>query len=200
MYLKGNREDWKDNDLRVNYNLNEDSIVMDLGGYEGWFTSVIHDRYKSKIYCFEPIENHYNICKDKFIMFDNIKVYQSCLSHENKLTGFYLAGDASSLYFGRGELQPLNIPSIKIDEFMLSENIEFVDLLKMNIEGSEYKLLEYIIKNNMTTKFKNIQVQFHKDPFDGWEEVYNFIIDNLQKTHHLTYHYEFTWENWELNN
>ena len=133
-------------------------------------------------------------------MFDNIKVYQSCLSHENKLTGFYLAGDASSLYFGRGELQPLNIPSIKIDEFMLSENIEFVDLLKMNIEGSEYKLLEYIIKNNMTTKFKNIQVQFHKDPFDGWEEVYNFIIDNLQKTHHLTYHYEFTWENWELNN
>jgi FkbM family methyltransferase len=132
-------------------------------------------------------------------MFDNIKVYQSGLSNENKLVGFHIAGDASSLYFG-SLLQPLNIPLIKIDEFMLNENIEFVDLLKMNIEGGEYDLLEYIINNNMITKFKNIQVQFHENAFDGWEEKYNFIINNLQKTHHLTYHFEFKFENWEINN
>jgi hypothetical protein len=83
---------------------------------------------------------------------------------------------------------------------MLNENIEFVVLLKMNIEGGEYDLLEYIINNNMITKFKNIQVQFHENAFDGWEEKYNFIINNLQKTHHLTYHFEFKFENWEINN
>jgi FkbM family methyltransferase len=199
MYPKGTKDEWSDDNLRVNYNLNKDSIVIDLGGYEGWFTSVINELYKSKIYCFEPIEKFYNICKDKFIMFDNIKVYQSGLSNENKLVGFHVAGDASSLYYGTG-LQPLNIPLIKIDEFMLNENIEFVDLLKMNIEGAEYEILEYIIKNNMITKFKNIQIQFHENPFDGWEEIYNFIIDNLQKTHHLTYHFEFKFENWEINN
>jgi|LakMenE01Jun11ns_1017448.scaffolds.fasta_scaffold9950043_6 FkbM family methyltransferase len=199
MYPKGTKDEWSDDNLRVNYNLNKDSIVIDLGGYEAWFTSVINELYKSKIYCFEPIEKFYNICKDKFIMFDNIKVYQSGLSNENKLVGFHVAGDASSLYYGTG-LQPLNIPLIKIDEFMLNENIEFVDLLKMNIEGAEYEILEYIIKNNMITKFKNIQIQFHENPFDGWEEIYNFIIDNLQKTHHLTYHFEFKFENWEINN
>jgi FkbM family methyltransferase len=199
MYPKGTKDEWSDDNLRVNYNLNKDSIVIDLGGYEGWFTSVINELYKSKIYCFEPIEKFYNICKDKFIMFDNIKVYQSGLSSENKLVGFHVAGDASSLHYGTA-LQPLNIPLIKIDEFMLNENIEFVDLLKMNIEGAEYKILEYIIKNNMITKFKNIQIQFHENPFDGWEEIYNFIIDNLQKTHHLTYHFEFKFENWEINN
>lgn len=199
MYPKGNKNDWNDDSLRINYNLNQDSIVIDLGGYVGWFTDVINEKYKSKIYCFEPIEKYYNICNDKFNMFDNIKVYQSGLSNENKLVGFHIAGDSSSLYFG-SLLQPLNIPLIKIDEFMLNENIEFVDLLKMNIEGGEYDLLEYIINNNMITKFKNIQVQFHENAFDGWEEKYNFIINNLQKTHHLTYHFEFKFENWEINN
>ena len=31
MYPKGNKNSWNDDSLRVNYNLNEDSIVIDLG-------------------------------------------------------------------------------------------------------------------------------------------------------------------------
>jgi hypothetical protein len=49
----------------------------------------------------------------------------------------------------------------------------------MNIEGGEYDLLEYMIKNQLTEKFENIQVQFHENVFEGWEEKYNFIINNL---------------------
>jgi hypothetical protein len=56
-----------------------------------------------------------------------------------------------------------------------------------------------MIKNNLTGKFENIQVQFHDNVFDGWEEKYNFIVNNLTKTHHLTYKFEFKFENWELN-
>lgn len=197
MYPKGKKDDWTDDSLRINYDLNENSVVIDLGGYEGWFTAVINDRYRSKIYCFEPIEKWYNICFEKFKDFDNIKVYQSGLAEENKIVGFHVAGDASSLFYGTA-LQPLNIPLIRIDEFMQEEKIESVDLLKMNIEGAEYDLLEFIIKNNMISKFKNIQVQFHENPFDGWDEKYKFIIDNLQKTHYLTYHYEFKFENWRI--
>ena len=46
MYPKGNKNSWNDDSLRVNYNLNEDSIVIDLGGYVGWFTDVINEKYK----------------------------------------------------------------------------------------------------------------------------------------------------------
>jgi FkbM family methyltransferase len=198
MYPKGTKDEWNNNDLRINYDLNESSIVIDLGGYEGWFTASIHDKYKSKIYCFEPIEKWYQICKNNFDQFDNIKVYQSGLAEENKIVGFNVAGDASSLYYGNA-IQDLKIPLIKIDDFMESEKIDTVDLLKMNIEGAEYELLEHIIKQGMLTKFKNIQVQFHESPYEGWEEKYKFIIENLEKTHHLTYHYEFKFENWEIN-
>ena len=101
--------------------------------------------------------------------------------------------------FSNEKKPEIGVDLIKIDDFLLQEKIEKVDLLKMNIEGGEYDLLEHMIKNNLTSKFENIQVQFHDNVFDGWEEKYNFIVNNLTKTHHLTYKFEFKFENWELN-
>ena len=41
--------------LRLNYNLNENSIVFDLGGYKGEFSSIIYCKYSPFIFIFEPI-------------------------------------------------------------------------------------------------------------------------------------------------
>jgi FkbM family methyltransferase len=138
------------------------------------------------------------MCLNKFRMIDKIKLYQSGLSSENKVVDFHIDGEASSIYFG-SVLGEFGINLKKIDEFLLEEKIEIVDLIKMNIEGSEYELLEYMLNNNLITKFKNLQIQFHDNVFDGWEQKYNNIKENLKKTHHLTYEFEFKFENWEIN-
>ena len=58
------------------------------------------------------------------------------------------------------------------------------------------ELLEEIINSNLQEKFNNIHVQFHKF-------VENSVVrrekirEILQKTHKLTYDFEFIWENWE---
>src|SRR5260221_14741921 len=51
------KEWYKDKDhttLRFNYDLNESSIVVDLGGYDGTWTSDLYSMYNCSILIFEP--------------------------------------------------------------------------------------------------------------------------------------------------
>jgi FkbM family methyltransferase len=198
MYPQGNREAWPGDWLRYEYDLNENSIVIDLGCYIGEFTKIMEDKFNCYIYSFEPIKLFHDVCVDKFKNNSKIKVYKAGLSNENKKVDFTIGGEASSMFSDKDRPE-IDVDLIKIDDFLEQEKIQKVNVLKMNIEGGEYDLLEYMIKNNLTEKFENIQVQFHNDVFEGWEEKYNFIINNLTKTHHLTYKFEFKFENWEIN-
>jgi hypothetical protein len=59
-------------------------------------------------------------------------------------------------------------------------------------------LLGHIIGAGLQKRIKNIQVQFHQIagvPFAAW---YNKIANDLNKTHRLTWHYPYCWENWQL--
>jgi hypothetical protein len=75
-------------------------------------------------------------------------------------------------------------------------DIHCIDLLKINIEGGEYELLEHIIEKTLQNKIRNIQVQFHTW-IENCEDRRKNIQDILRKTHKLTYNYDFVWENWE---
>lgn len=196
----GVKEDWWDEDLRYNYSLNQDSIVFDLGGYHGLFSKQIYNRYKCNIHTFEPIDYLYDICHQELKDLDKVKLYRKVLGDKNDTVNFYVAGDASSIYMAWGQVKNENsyIEMIPIDSYMADKNIHEVDLLKMNIEGAEYYLLEYMIDKEILTKFKNIQIQFHENSVDNWKERYNKITDALSLTHFLTYKFEFKFENWQL--
>ena len=70
-------------------------------------------------------------------------------------------------------------------------------MIKVNIEGGEYDLLEFLIDSNYIEIIDNIQVQFHDFIPDAEERMKN-IHKKLEKTHFLTWQYPFVWENWQL--
>ena len=76
-------------------------------------------------------------------------------------------------------------------------DIQKIDLMKINIEGDEYKLLNHISKNEKITFTDQYQIQFHNF-VEGAENKREKIISELKKTHIRTWCYEFVWENWEL--
>ena len=155
MYPQGNREAWPGDWLRYEYDLNENSIVIDLGCYIGEFTKIMEDKFNCYIYSFEPIKLFHDVCVDKFKNNSKIKVYKAGLSNENKKVDFTIGGEASSM-FSDEDRPEIDVDLIKIDDFLEQEKIQKVNVLKMNIEGGEYDLLEYMIKNNLTEKFENI--------------------------------------------
>lgn len=187
-------EDKGDENHRLNYDLNENSLVIDLGGYLGEWTEKIYNKYSCNVYVFEPVQKYYDSIVEKFKNDDKIKAFNLGLSSVNEVVKIKHDNASSSIFIENGIEEEIKL--IKYYDFIKQNSIETIDLIKINIEGSEYELLEHIIENNLHEKIKNLQIQFHKI-FDDSEEKREKIRKALSLTHKLTYDYTFVWENWE---
>ncbi|MCF6129914.1 FkbM family methyltransferase [Flavobacterium sp. AS60] len=185
-----------DRTLRLDYDLDADSVVFDVGGYKGEFAADMVEKYNPTIYVFEPIKDFFEIIKGKFSDNKKVKAFNYGLSGKDEEMNISLSDNSSSVFLETENFETIQLKSIV--NFIKSNNITQIDLIKINIEGGEYELLESLIENNCITYFKNIQVQFHDFLFDNAKERMNKIQESLSKTHELTYQYEFVWENWKL--
>ena len=185
-----------DETLRLNYDLNDKSIVFDIGGYKGEFARDIFCKYNATIYIFEPIKAFFQIIQSKFVNNQKVKIHNFGLAGKDDQMQISMSDNASSVFLKTENTETIHLKSIV--NFIRENNIQTVDLIKINIEGGEYELLESLIENNLISVFKNIQVQFHDFLLENGKERMNKIQENLSKTHQITYQYEFVWENWEL--
>ena len=60
------KNDRGDQTLRLNYSLDANSVVMDMGGYRGDWAHEIHQRYGSQIHVFEPVMSFADAIKTRF--------------------------------------------------------------------------------------------------------------------------------------
>ena len=190
-YLEANG----DKTLRVNYDLNKDSVVFDIGGYEGQWSDDIFSKYDCNIYIFEPVQDFAENIKKRFADNKKIQIYPFGLSDKNSNEKIYSNNFKSSLFKKEGNITEIKL--VKFSDFFLQNNINFIDLMKINVEGGEYDLLEELIKTGLVKKVKNIQVQFHNFVPNAKDRMEK-IQSKLEKTHKLTYQFKFVWENWTL--
>ena len=188
-------KDKGDETHRLNYKIDKNSKIFDIGGYEGDWSNSIYSRYGSIIYIFEPIKKNYDFICNRFKNTDCINIYNYALSNKNEFSDITLYDASSSFYITDGIKEKIEIRNINdiIDDL----KIDKIDIMKINIEGSEYDLLEAISDDNIN-KVNNFQIQFHKIGND-YESRRNDIRKRLSKTHSITFDYKFVWENWKKN-
>lgn len=177
-----------------NYNLNEDSLVFDIGSFEGNYAEVLYDKYHCNIYAFEPVKEFADKLEIKFKNNDKIKVFPIGLSGTTAETYISHDGSASSIFGKNKSGEIINLK--KVSEFIKENNIQYIDLMKINIEGAEYELLNDLLESSLINNVGNILVQFHthvKNP----EKAVKAMREKLSKTHHPTFQFDFIWENWE---
>jgi FkbM family methyltransferase len=77
--------------------LNKNSIVFDIGGYQGDFANSIHAKFNSIIFLFEPNLDYYDKCVERFKR--NKKIYCFNYGLSNKNGNFFLSNtrEASSI-------------------------------------------------------------------------------------------------------
>jgi FkbM family methyltransferase len=170
--------------IRYEYDLKPESIVIDLGAYQGEWATEIYKRYGSHIIAVEPTE-YIRDFKYGFI------INKAAGTHDGKISFGGRAYYSSTFETGDHEYECFDINEV------LGQFNEIV-LLKINIEGAEYDLLHHIIGAGLHTRIKNIQVQFHQIAGVPYERWYKEIAAKLSETHSLTWHYPFCWENWQL--
>jgi FkbM family methyltransferase len=185
-----------DNTLRLNYSLNSNSIVFDLGGYHGDFAEAIYSKYNSEIYIFEPVKEYYELIRKRFENNDKIHVYHFGLSDSDSSMEISVSESASSIYNDSEQKEKIYLKSVM--NFITENKIEKINLFKINIEGGEFDVLPSILDANYMSNITDLQIQFHTF-VDNAVEKRSKIRDSLSKTHTLTYNYWFIWENWTKN-
>jgi FkbM family methyltransferase len=186
-------QDNGDKTHRINYNLSTESIVVDAGGYQGNWSQEILEKYGSRIFILEPMDNYYSEINRKFKNREMVSVYNYGLASKNTELLISLDDDSSSLYKPGRSYQKIEVKTF--DQFIEEAGITKIDLFKINIEGAEYELLDDILEKKIQSFIENIQVQFHVF-IPNCIERRNKIREELSKTHECTYNYEFIWENW----
>jgi FkbM family methyltransferase len=179
---------------RFDYDLDRDSVVLDLGGYQGQWASDLFSRMPCQISIFEVVPSFANNIEARFAKNDMVQVYSFGLGDSTREETIHLNDDGSSLFRDTGNAQKIQIVDVK--QWFEEHDIDRVALMKINIEGAEYELLERMIETGLIERVDNLQIQFHHWVLDAKARM-QAIRDKLAGTHEPTYQYLFIWENWQ---
>lgn len=171
---------------RYDYPLTKDSVVIDAGGYEGNFANLINEKYGCRVIVLEPVREFWMRIQERFAQRPEMVVLNVGIAGTSRKEKFGIKGDMSGITQTGAEAQT-DVTLMGIDELMQLPWLfnRQVDLLKLNIEGCEFEVLEAILAAGMDVRFKHIQVQPHSvvpHASERWHGIRNRLLMNFRIT------------------
>lgn len=188
-----------DETLRLDYPLDSNSLVIDVGGYQGDFAEAVSRRFNCHVVVFEPVPAFYSHCVNRFAGNPKITVVDCGLAAFDGSLPIHVADDASSFNRLIPCAQAEMVRIRKVDKALAELGIDKVDLMKINIEGGEYDLLRTLIDSAWIMRIRYLQIQFHNFVPDAAARR-DELRSRLAATHDEMWNYEFVWESWSLRN
>jgi len=179
----------------LNYDLNLDSKIMDLGGYTGEWAQQLITRFNPNVYIIEPMKTFHDGMIDRFKFNHKVHLMNVGIGVEDKNDILYVDNDMTSSSRSKYK-QSVEVKFLTMDTILKNFGIDELDLLQMNIEGDEYDILEHMLQTGTINKIKNIQIQFHLDVPNAIEKrkkIRKQLIDNGFR---IKFDYAFVWEGW----
>ena len=154
---------------------NKDTLSMiELGCGSAYYSAIFHETFKHKaknilvepnIQWWKDFGETYFSDKKNFYFFNN---------YIENLIWAHWGGpnDAFAL-----QLQK-ETPQISIEQILQDTNTEYADILHMDMQGSEYYVLDNIIKSNLITKFNYIFIMTHDFNDINYQSYIKLLTDS----------------------
>ena len=185
------------------------NILFDVGAHKGETIKLFMKNFKiDKIYSFEPSPYNFNDLKKNLNKIElnktSINIYNLALGEKEEIKKFkqMKEGSSSTLskininsnYFKRKNFflnlgldsKPFNEIDVKVKDgfsFVKNQNINFIDLLKIDTEGHEYFVLK-----GFGNYIANIKVIFFEHHYDkmviknyNFKDIHNYLINHQFK-------------------
>lgn len=115
-----------------------DMVIVDAGancGLTAWYFKDV----AKMIYAIEPSKIHYEALVKNTKDLTNVKTFNMALSCQNAKETLYShdGGEVPESFWGNGKIEEV-VETIALDTFMENNNIDHIDLLKIDIEGAEF--------------------------------------------------------------
>lgn len=143
-----------------------------MGAHHGETEKIFSETFiNSSIFCFEPFESSFSILKKN--VRENTNIFNGGFSDVSEKSKFHsnFSDDTNSLLqLEKSANEVWNMEAlaqketticqfVTIDEFVSSNNISQIDLLKIDVQGGEYKVLRGAKKVLSENKIKNIYME-----------------------------------------
>src|SRR3990167_4426479 len=126
-------------DLRYRYPLAERSVVLDIGAHNLLFSRTIRDLFHCRVLAFEPIPLFYSAWTD----LTGIEPFHYGIGAETATLEMGVKGDMSGIFAPRESTEVVQVKALR--DVLRDFGLDDVDLVKINIEGGEFELLESML-------------------------------------------------------
>ena len=159
-------------------------VIIDAGANIGAATCFFALNYpNAKIYSFEPASINFNVLKKNLCSFTNVRLHKKGLFSENKRVRFYVnegnpeRNSVSKNWAGAKEYE--NVQLINLSRFLKCENVETVDLIKIDTEGCELPIIKSML--DYLPRIQAVYLEYHslKDKLA--------ILKLLEETHDIAH-------------
>ena len=128
----------------------ENGVILDVGAHIGDTTELYRKYFsQSKIFCFEPFSESCDFLKKRFINDSNIKIVETALGSKDETKTLYVSNysNLNSLQrpneraWGFADEKSVDVETITLDQFYYENDIKQIDILKLDVQGSELDVL-----------------------------------------------------------
>ena len=118
-----------------------ESVILDCGANEGAFARWFDNNHKDAIvYGFEPDPRLFPLLPE----FKNVIFLQLAVSNDNKKIKLHLGELRNSSAYFEETLEQNHVwaDSVSLDKFSEEKSLQYIDLIKLDVEGAEIDILE----------------------------------------------------------
>ena len=170
-------------------------VVVDLGANIGLFAAYSVSKGARKVYSVEPFQPYIEMMDNNLTSLkEKVQIVPYAISDENGVSEIVVNYDdntiLSNVYSDRNWKidadKKYEIKTIDFDTLLTKYDINTINYLKVDIEGSEYQLFNSINKNVLKGRVEKIAIEYHW----SYNNESQSIIDKLKKCGHVVYSFE----------
>lgn len=185
------------------YGIKDVDTVFDIGANSGLFSLYLLQNGCKNLYAFEPskytvnnlhsILSEYNnyelIEKAVYINDDDLKFYIT----ENNSTIGSIFKDHVSKNSGNSQTREITVPAISLKSFVNDRGLKRIGLIKMDIEGAEYEIIENL-EDDIFEITDSFLIEFHQNDNGQAKRMiekivsHGFEVDQIRKQSSLDNH------------
>lgn len=150
------------------YELNDLDVVLDIGANNGLFTLLMLQSGCRKVYAFEPNKDSLVNLTHMFANNDKVAIVEKAVYINDSDLEFFIDPNnttigslsESHLQTHGSSVQKITVPAISLKSFMKEHGVDRISLVKMDIEGAEYDIIEHL-EDEVYDKVDSFLIEYH---------------------------------------
>lgn len=148
---------------------NPEPLIFDCGANIG--LTIIYFKWlypNSVIYAFEPDKITFELLKKNVEQnnFSNVHLFNSAISNKNGQVEFFVDNEnpgslLMSKFKERNNKDKTIVDSISLTNFIRDKRLKNIDLVKMDVEGSEFEVIEDLYENDLLKEINKFYIEYH---------------------------------------